>query len=221
MSTNISDIRLSQYLGLRVMPGDMSRPPNRIRFWREKRGLSRAALGEQLGCHHLTVEKLERGKMEVTLTWLQKISSKLGVAPSQLLDETWGNNLSDEIKLVPFFAWDEAEREVEQDQILFRETVPVASDRLSLRATRVVGNAMNKVAPQGTAIIYDIADCDLIDKSRYLLRIDGSVAFRTYRDSKGPRRFEPESNVSYETIYEPRLDEAEIIGKVLHSVADL
>lgn len=46
--------------------------------------MTQQALADKLGIHWITVSKLERGVMQLTFSWLTKISDALGVTPNEL-----------------------------------------------------------------------------------------------------------------------------------------
>ena len=58
---------------------------NRIREWRKERNLSATQLGKKVGAKGPTITRLETGKMELTLAWLQKLSTALSVTIKDLL----------------------------------------------------------------------------------------------------------------------------------------
>ncbi|MBB4268123.1 helix-turn-helix domain-containing protein [Roseospira visakhapatnamensis] len=65
----------------------MATPPNRIREWREVRGLSRRALAELIGCHESQIVKLEAGERSLNTRWMSRLALALEVAAADLLPE--------------------------------------------------------------------------------------------------------------------------------------
>ena len=59
--------------------------PNRIRELRMQAELSQELLGEAIGVSKVTISELERGKMALTLDYMQRIAEALEVYPSDLL----------------------------------------------------------------------------------------------------------------------------------------
>jgi DNA-binding XRE family transcriptional regulator len=59
---------------------------NRIAALRKRSGLTQEQLAEKLGCHWITVSKLERGKIQLTTSWIDKISSLLVCSASDIWD---------------------------------------------------------------------------------------------------------------------------------------
>jgi transcriptional regulator with XRE-family HTH domain len=61
--------------------------PNRIAEQRKAKRMTQHDLAEALGVHWVTISKLERGKMKLTMEWITKISGALKVAPIELMPE--------------------------------------------------------------------------------------------------------------------------------------
>lgn len=60
-------------------------PPNRIHEVRAKKGMTLQQVADLAKTYRQTVSRLEKGEMELTVAWLEKIASALDVAPAQLL----------------------------------------------------------------------------------------------------------------------------------------
>jgi transcriptional regulator with XRE-family HTH domain len=58
---------------------------NRIAHWRKRRGLTQEALADVLGVHLMTISKLERGKIQLSATWLEMLSNALDVRVEDLM----------------------------------------------------------------------------------------------------------------------------------------
>lgn len=66
--------------------------PNRIRELRMAAGLSQQTLGEAIGVSKVTISELERGTMQLTLDYMERIAKVLEVLPPDLLprsDNPW------------------------------------------------------------------------------------------------------------------------------------
>ena len=68
----------------RFMPAAMEEK-NRIREWRERRGLSQAQLAERMGLHQQAVHRLESGQHELKAQHLKAYARALGVRPIDIL----------------------------------------------------------------------------------------------------------------------------------------
>jgi transcriptional regulator with XRE-family HTH domain len=51
----------------------------RVRFWRERRGLSVRALAEEAGVSYVTVVRIETGRLSPTVAMLQKLAQALEI----------------------------------------------------------------------------------------------------------------------------------------------
>lgn len=59
--------------------------PNRIRQWRNARGLTSAALAKAANTSKQTIWKLEHGQRRLTQDWLERLAPPLGLRPADLL----------------------------------------------------------------------------------------------------------------------------------------
>ncbi len=56
-----------------------------LKEWREKRGLSLRQLAERSGVHHMSLFRLESGKLDPQLSTLLKLCGALGITLNQLV----------------------------------------------------------------------------------------------------------------------------------------
>lgn len=64
----------------------MSTYPNRLREWRERRGLSQQQVADMAGCSKVQISTLERGRPSLDLLWMQRLAPILHVTPGDLLN---------------------------------------------------------------------------------------------------------------------------------------
>lgn len=68
------------------MEGDLQRAVgSNIRAHRERRGLSQEAFADLLGVHRTYMGGVERGERNLTLKSVERLASRMGVDPLQLL----------------------------------------------------------------------------------------------------------------------------------------
>jgi transcriptional regulator with XRE-family HTH domain len=67
---------------------------NRISEHRKTKGLTQHDLADLLGVHWVTISKLERGKMQLTLDWIVKLAGALDVRPIEIMPFTGGGFVS-------------------------------------------------------------------------------------------------------------------------------
>jgi transcriptional regulator with XRE-family HTH domain len=58
-----------------------------LQRYREKAGLSQAALADKMGVDRAHISAMERGQQNVTIITLWHVSESLGVKPAALLDD--------------------------------------------------------------------------------------------------------------------------------------
>lgn len=59
--------------------------PNRIKEWRDRRGLLQTQLAKKVRTTQPTIVKLESGEMQLTEAWLRKLAKALTCAPADLM----------------------------------------------------------------------------------------------------------------------------------------
>lgn len=125
------------------------------------------------------------------------------------------------IVLAPILSWVRAGRFSEalmtedSDDI---SKVPVQYGRGSLFALRVQGESMNRIAPEGSHIIIDYEDRELVDGRYYVVSIDGEATFKRIR--LNPLRLEPNSNFSeFDSIFPS--NGMTVVGRVVKVIHDL
>ena len=62
---------------------------NRIKEWRNERGLSQQALGDLVGTTGQQVGRLESGERRLSLDWIERFASALGCGPHELIGESF------------------------------------------------------------------------------------------------------------------------------------
>jgi transcriptional regulator with XRE-family HTH domain len=68
------------------MEGDLQRAVGRnLRAYRQARGLSQEAFADLVGVHRTYMGGLERGERNLTLKSVERIATKLGMKPLELL----------------------------------------------------------------------------------------------------------------------------------------
>lgn len=158
------------------------------------------------------------------------ICDTLGLRLSYLVNGTGARLVSDpdvseDITLVPRLSWVAAggfaeTLPVEAGQI--KEFVPVVGlDSGNYIALDVVGDSMNLIAPDGSTIIANRNDTDLIDKKFYVVSTENGEAatFKRFRDDWPPRLEPYSTNPDHKNIniQEP----IRVIGRVTRVLNNL
>ncbi|WP_447603025.1 helix-turn-helix domain-containing protein [Nitrospira sp. Nam80] len=56
-----------------------------LRKWRERRGLSQRELAVKSGIHHVSIARMEQGRLDPQLSTLLKLCTALQINPNQLI----------------------------------------------------------------------------------------------------------------------------------------
>lgn len=85
-------------------------------------------------------------------------------------------------------------------------------------ALRVAGSSMNRIAPEGSLILVDYSQRELINNQFYVVQHNGAATFKKFRS--GPDRLEPMSTETHDAIY---LDNqpVEVVGRAFEVIVRL
>ena len=86
-------------------------------------------------------------------------------------------------------------------------------------ALDVSGNSMNRVASDGSTIVVDYADRELVAGRYYVIKVGDDATFKRFRDN--PARFEPESTEPHDTIFVTSDVDLSVVGRVVQVVTAL
>ncbi len=108
--------------------------PNRLRYWRQMRGLSLQQLADGTGTSKSQIDKLERGERRLTVDWMVRLAKPLACDPRDLLPieisntpskKEYGNRRKD--KKVPLPLREGLGEGYFKSSALFLHTLPVLS----------------------------------------------------------------------------------------------
>lgn len=195
----------------------------RIAEARERRGLSQAQLADLVHVTQPTVSDWETGETEPRRNRLDRLASSLGVDIFWLQfgtsDERHSlGTVNSAIVNVPLIDWVQAGGLVETSDPYQlgapEDFVPVASTRQNLIALRVRGDSTDRAFPEGTIVIVDLDDRELVEKRFFVFRHQGKATLKMYRAN--PSRLEPHStNPDHDPIYPT--NGIEVVGRVILS----
>lgn len=87
-------------------------------------------------------------------------------------------------------------------------------------ATRVDGDSMNIVSPEGSTIIVNRSEIDLIPGRAYIFSHRGKTTYKRWQDD--PPRLQPYStNPANEAIFPKSADDWDVVGRVRRTIFDL
>lgn len=187
---------------------------NKVREIREARNLSQEAVGKKIGKARGQISAIESGAIKLSENWLNMLAAALNCSPSELIG---GGAMYD----VPILG------EVPGGDLIQALSSPpdgfvqFSSARPNLRALRVRGNSMSRLAPDGMYVVVDFDETDparlhnqpVIVCIECLTTGEHECSFKIYK--RNPDRFEPYSiEPGYDTIF-PQDRPWKIYGRVI------
>lgn len=154
-----------------------------IKRLRKERGLTQEQLAARISedTSIATISKLEKGQMSMSLDWIQRIASALGVTEHEIIAR---GDIS-RVRLIPIIGliaagnWSEAIENPEG-------YMPAAPDvgGPNCFALRPVGDSMDQLVGEGGCIVVDPDQRDLHDGKAYAVRnAEGDTTFKRYQAS--------------------------------------
>lgn len=87
-------------------------------------------------------------------------------------------------------------------------------------ATRVVGDSMDRVSPEGSIIVVNRADREVVTGRHYIFSIKGETTYKTWHAGNPPMLKPFSTNLSHDPIFFRKKD-FEVVGRVVRSIIDL
>jgi SOS-response transcriptional repressor LexA len=177
---------------------------------------------EALDLPYATYQAHESGKRNPSIAQVKAYAQAFRVSDVYLLagGQAPTSNISaplPAVRMVSIVSWAAASNFAEAEAE-YGEKIPVPSSSSTLVALRVVGNSMDREAPHGSVIVVDYTQTFPVDKALVMARRGSETTFKRYRDTEGPRRFEPAStDPSHQTIFDNG-EAIEIIGRVIYII---
>ena len=193
---------------------------NKVREIREAKQLSQEAVGARIGKARGQISAIESGTIKLSENWLNQLSMALECTPAELI----GGEAARQIAIIG---------EVPGGDLITALSAPpeafiqFSSARPNLRALRVRGNSMSRIAPDGMYVVVDFDETDptALHKQPVIACIqcpttgEYECSFKIYK--RNPDRFEPYSvEAGYDTIF-PNGRAWKIYGRVIGVVGFL
>lgn len=184
----------------------------------KERGFSIADFGRAISRERAVASKIIHGQVKFLPSHAAPLARLLGMSPTEVLKMA-GLDLPPAIA-VPMISWVAASQFAEvAEGIDFSSEYPrihVDYSRPTLFALEVVGDSMDRVAPEGSIIVVDYLEKELSDRDLAVFSRDGETTFKRFRaDAKGVW-LEPESfNARHAPILPAGDTEIEVVGRVV------
>lgn len=155
---------------------------------------------------------------------LVKVAAVLGVRPGWLaFGEGDNDNAAAENSLrIPVISWVAAGRFSDtpgQDDMEASSHIDVTDlPRGKYFGLRIIGDSMNRVAPEGAIIVVNARDRELIPRKYYVFQNGHGATFKRYMNN--PPRLEPYSyNLDHETLQVDK--DTQVIGRAVRIISDV
>lgn len=191
--------------------------PKRVIERRKQLRLSQVELARHVGITQQAVNQLEKGETQRPRK-LKELAHALECTEDWLLG---GDDKPLPPAGVPLISWVQAGKMSEvvdnyqpgdaEDWVAF----PAKHSKMI--ALSVKGTSMNRVSPDGSTIIVDLVDRELVANRLYVFKTGDSATFKRYKDN--PPRLEPDSTERHDTIYLAKV-KAIPVGRVIRSFMD-
>lgn len=126
---------------------------------------------------------------------------------------------------VPIVDWVSAGRLADTGSQLPVEKVPLLAfadlGRGDFFATRVKGDSMDRLSPEGSIIIVDRNDKQLQNGKCYVFAVDGETTFKMYQADDPPYLAPYSTNPANKPIFPKKKKDWEIVGRVKRTLLDL
>jgi SOS-response transcriptional repressor LexA len=129
-----------------------------------------------------------------------------------------------DVAAVPLLAWVSAGNLVSSESQIPVEDVPLLAfadlGRGEFFALKVEGDSMDRLSPDGSIIIVNRAERELLPGRYYVFSLRGETTFKRWQPE--PPRLEPYStNPANQTLFIKRSKDLEVVGRVKRTVLDL
>jgi transcriptional regulator with XRE-family HTH domain len=197
---------------------------SRIRAARVAKGWSQAKLGAAVGKAANTIWSWETGRTEPTRDDVARTASRLGVPLAELEDVQY-DQFPIEIVRVPLLSWVSAGQVSEVGSL----DAASAEEQLAVAdlppgdwfATTVRGDSMDRVSPEGSRILVNVADKRLVAGKAFVFSLRGETTYKFFQRDPVPRLEPYSTNPSNRTIFLEERDTWTVVGRVWRSYIDL
>lgn len=195
--------------------------PNRLQAFMDAADVGPTALARSVGTSKQNISRWADQSRKLPPEWAEKIAPFLGVQPQSLLfdDETLPV-----VRSVPLLSWVSAGKLAEATTPVPTEDVPMMAfaglGGGDFFALTVRGDSMDRLSPEGSVIVINRQDKQLVSGKPYVFSVRGEATYKLWRPR--PNRLAPYStNPENEPIFVERQRDLEVVGRVKRTVLDL
>lgn len=198
----------------------------RVMKRRKALGLSQEVLAGRVGMKQQGIVSIEAGEVERP-RHLREIAQCLKTTEEWLLWQRGPENAPEmpmNVAAVPLLSWVSAGKLVSAESQLPVDDVPLLAfadlGRGEFFALKVEGDSMDRLSPEGSIIVVNRAERELLPGRCYVFSVRGETTFKRWHPD--PPRLEPYStNPANQTIFVKHHKTLEVVGRVKRTVLDL
>lgn len=195
----------------------------RIAEARKARGWSQSRLGQEVGKSQSAIAAYELDLRTPSRRDVHRIAEKLQVSAAQLEGVSY-RDADDNVKAVPMLSWVSAGalndvgslEAVDAEEWITVGGLPPGE----YFATEVRGDSMDRLSPENSIILVNIADRRLISGKAYVFAVRGETTYKIYQREPVVRLEPFSTSPANKTIFPTDKDWA-VIGRVVRSYIDL
>lgn len=211
-----------------MKPVDKAAFGRRVAARRDELKLSQGQLAELVGMGQQGIDAIEQGRV-ARPRMLRELATTLKTTERWLLWREGPQELatiprSRPIIEVPVLSWVSAGKLRDAQSQIPVEDVPLLAfadlGRGEFFALRVEGDSMDRVSPDGSTIVVNRADRELVAGRCYVFALRGETTFKRWHPD--PARLAPFStNPAHEPVFIKRQKDFDVVGRVRRTVLDL
>jgi SOS-response transcriptional repressor LexA len=197
----------------------------RIEAARNAKGWPQWKLGEAIGKDQTTISSWERGRTEPTRDDVVRVAIALQMPLEEI--ETLGSSRTDLFapRHIPFLSWVSAgqisdvgdlEQASEADTVTVADLPPG-----DFFVTEVRGDSMDRVSPDGSKIIVNVSNRQLLAGKAYVFSLRGETTYKYFQPDPVPRLEPYSTNPMHRTIFLDQSESWTVVGRVWRSYIDL
>lgn len=167
----------------------------------------------------------DRSKMQKILADRREVSAEEMLAIEEITGFPAPAEARSALMPVPLVDWVSAGRLASSESQIPVERVPLLAfadlGQGDFFATRVQGDSMDRVSPEGSTIIVDRNDKTLVGGRCYVFSVKGETTFKMYQADDPPYLAPYSTNPANKPIFPKKKNDWEIVGRVKRTLLDL
>lgn len=205
--------------------------PNGLRAAMEMASKGPTELAEALDTNRQNITRWSAGQRKLTVEWAKKLAPLLSTSAEALMFPAGGRQqrsvkeVTKKLQNVPLLDEVVAGKLKSPSSQIPVEDVPLLAfadlGRGEFFALTVSGDSMDRVSPEGSVIVVNKADRQLVNGRCYVFSYRGETTFKMWQGGDNPHLAPYSTNPANKPIFFKRKSDLEVIGRVKRTVLDL